>query len=153
MCLDREATYVLIVLMGMVNATSVNIIESVEKALELLAPEWHILSALGPWIKGHHRTQEWYYDFVHQVLYGHTEGSWATYRASNLGRLRFHAEATSCNAPGEVTRVTEVDIRARYIEVMHQYTIREAGVVHTQHFITYTTDIGDSIQVLLRHIH
>jgi hypothetical protein len=70
MDLDREDTYVLIILMGMASATSANSMESVENALELLAPEWHVSPALGPWIKGHHQTQEWCYDSVYQLLYG-----------------------------------------------------------------------------------
>jgi hypothetical protein len=57
MGLDREETYIPIVLMGMASATSANRMESVEKALELLAPKWHVSPALGLWIKGHHQTQ------------------------------------------------------------------------------------------------
>jgi hypothetical protein len=63
-------------------------------------------TALGPWIKGHHQTQEWCYDSVYQLLYQHTEGSGTAHWASNLDRLRFHAKATTYNAPGEVARVT-----------------------------------------------
>jgi hypothetical protein len=67
-------------------------------------------------------------------------------------QTQFHAEATSCNAPCEVTQVTEVAICARYIEVMHQETLSEAGVVHIQNIVTHTSVIGDSTQALLRHI-
>jgi hypothetical protein len=57
--------------------------------MEYLAPNVHIVNALGHWISQHHQIMEWYLDACTCTLYHHIEGVWTCQEVTNISRLRF----------------------------------------------------------------
>jgi hypothetical protein len=95
---------------------------------------------------------EWYLDARTFTLYHHIEGVWTCHEAANIDRLMFQVEAHACDEPNQYSHMLEVCERARYMEIVNKYKIKEIQMAVIEHVTEYTSGIGDSCHTLPRHI-
>jgi hypothetical protein len=80
------------------------------------------------------------------------KGLWTCHEAVNIGRLRFQAEAHSCDTPHQDSHVVDLCDHVRYMEIVGKHNIKKTQTSVIEHVIEYTSGIGDRFHTLPRHI-